>query len=413
MTNILDGAASPGRGLPGVLGTPSPVMGGGAWSPGLPPRDMCLGASLLPPDMPLSPRESCRMPLSPRESCRQPSPVRHSSAPLVAHVPTDALLSPRHPLLSPRQLPSPRQTSGPLLSPRQTSAQRVSSLRREGSLEVLPVGHLSPAPSPREPTRRLTREPRAPTLPPFFYEADEDDPIDLALLQELVALNLEVSARLNIRRIRPGEYEIESVRVSLFWQSSELHVRVRKNTKRQKRNSRSKLEVEEENSSSSGSAMLLSVYLRQLANVDTRKREADQVDAIAAAAAFAGVTGGKGLTGGHMGHGVSAALRMQSGSIAGMDTPKMPTGPQMLSHCIDPAPSPPMPRPMLPGSRPHPTMDTTAPGSIAGQAIAAFSPRATSRMSPVVQAPPSMFDTAPAAPGTGSTRLGISPMRTM
>merc|ERR1712217_98630 len=72
------------------------------------------------------------------------------------------------------------------------------------------------------------------SLPPFFYEADPSDPMDVALLQELVALNLEVSARLNIKRVKPGEYEIESVRVSLYWQTAELFVRARRRKKRRK-----------------------------------------------------------------------------------------------------------------------------------------------------------------------------------
>eukprot|EP00933_Yihiella_yeosuensis_P077067 TRINITY_DN87160_c0_g1_i1.p1 TRINITY_DN87160_c0_g1~~TRINITY_DN87160_c0_g1_i1.p1 ORF type:complete len:347 (+),score=4.52 TRINITY_DN87160_c0_g1_i1:37-1041(+) len=62
------------------------------------------------------------------------------------------------------------------------------------------------------------------SLPPFFYEADTSDPIDVAVLQELVSLNLEASTRLNIKRLKPGSYEIEGGRMSFQWRSSELYV---------------------------------------------------------------------------------------------------------------------------------------------------------------------------------------------
>lgn len=124
---------------------------------------------------------------------------------------------------------------------------------------------------------------------------------------------MEVSARLNIRRLRPGEYEIENVKVSLFWQTAELYVRVRKPARRKGRLSRQKLDAPDQEEQAGASTLPLSNYLRQLANVDTRKRESDYVDAMAAAAAFAGVTGGRGLTGGHAGQG--AALRLPSGPI--------------------------------------------------------------------------------------------------
>lgn len=139
------------------------------------------------------------------------------------------------------------------------------------------------------------------SLPPFFYEADPTDPMDVALLQELVALNLEVSARLNIKRIRPSEYEIEGERISLYWQTAELCVRARRPRKRGRR-SRRRLSGsnDDDDDGHDNSEMLLASYLRQLANVEPRcQQNVDQkatADSFAAAAAFAGVTGG------HTGH---------------------------------------------------------------------------------------------------------------
>merc|ERR1712194_185748 len=148
------------------------------------------------------------------------------------------------------------------------------------------------------------------SLPPFFYEADPTDPMDVALLQELVALNLEVSARLNIKRMKPGEYEIESVRVSLYWQTAELFVRARRRKKRRK-------------SAGDDGAIddvdtPLAMYLRQLANVDNQPKKLTTeppFDPEAAAAAFANATGGSGVSGGVCG---------PSFSRMGATTPEMP-----------------------------------------------------------------------------------------
>jgi len=137
------------------------------------------------------------------------------------------------------------------------------------------------------------------SLPPFFYEADPTDAMDVALLQELVALNLEVSARLNIKRSRPGEYEIEGVRVSLYWQTAELYVRARRpGRKRGRRRSKRRAssvqgtDGEEEGSGKEGGEAPLAVYLRELANVDSRKVAImdPKIDSAVAAAAFAGAT---------------------------------------------------------------------------------------------------------------------------
>lgn len=122
--------------------------------------------------------------------------------------------------------------------------------------------------------------------------------MDVALLQELVALNLEVSARLNIKRIKQGEYEVEGVRVSLYWQTAELFVRAKR---RKKRRSRRKLVVsnhdgdpnEEDNLVLDDVDTPLAIYLRQLANVEKEPMTPfldPSIDAEAAAAAFATAT---------------------------------------------------------------------------------------------------------------------------
>mmetsp|Transcript_64153 Transcript_64153/g.180568 ORF Transcript_64153/g.180568 Transcript_64153/m.180568 type:complete len:176 (-) Transcript_64153:94-621(-) len=127
--------------------------------------------------------------------------------------------------------------------------------------------------------------------------------MDVALLQELVALNLEVSARLNIKRVRPGEYEVEGERVNLYWQTAELCVRARRPGRKRGRRSRRRQaspNEEEEEDTQDSAEMLLSAYLRQLANVESRGLPAadQQVDSIVAATAFAGATGGPSRLGG-------------------------------------------------------------------------------------------------------------------
>lgn len=198
------------------------------------------------------------------------------------------------------------------------------------STPVLGPGRL-PSPGPCASLLDVPRQDLADglSLPPFFYEADPDDPMDVALLQELVALNLEVSARLNIRRLRPGEYEIEGLRASLFWQTAELFVRARpakSERKRRRRPSGRDAEQGDEDGDGHGEVPLAS-YLRQLANVGTRRAVSDHVDALAAAAAFEGITGGAGV-------GSAGSLRplMGSGSsgmyspVAGPSAPMSPLG---------------------------------------------------------------------------------------
>jgi len=128
------------------------------------------------------------------------------------------------------------------------------------------------------------------SLPPFFYEADPTDAMDVALLQELVALNLEVSARLNIKRLRPGEYEIEGVRVSLYWQTAELYVRARRPCRKRGRRGRRRSVSDDEEEGNFETPLTL--YLRELANVDSKQVALmdPEVDSAVAAAAFAGAT---------------------------------------------------------------------------------------------------------------------------
>eukprot|EP00932_Pfiesteria_piscicida_P018995 SRR837773.5832.p1 GENE.SRR837773.5832~~SRR837773.5832.p1 ORF type:complete len:223 (-),score=8.82 SRR837773.5832:74-691(-) len=185
--------------------------------------------------------------------------------------------------------------------------------------------------------------------------------MDVELLQELVALNLEVSARLNIRRIHEGVYDIEGVRADLFWRDEELWVRAQKAESKSRRRSN-----EMEESLEGGEAVRLATYLRQVANVDAKQTPSDQIDAMAVAAAFAGITGGAGLTG-------NFGNRPQSpgGSVSGSTTPV--TG-------WAPAPTmamPRVPRLSLPGSisgglSAPPSIRINAPVGLAGQAAAAF-----------------------------------------
>lgn len=255
----------------------------------------------------------------------------------------------------------------------------------DASVQHTAAGALSPRMRCREalPEKPVhSEDPSKASLPPFFYEADQDDPMDAALLQELVALNLEVSARLNIKRLRPGEYEVEGMRVSLFWQTAELYVRARK--PRKNRNSRTNLDAAADEALGSNSTPL-AAYLRKLANVDTRKRESDQVDAIAVAAAFAGATGGRGLAGGRASSpGPAAALRSLSphGSMqASHVVPMFGSGAESPSGAVSPAaPFPAMPMFGAPGAAQAmpPSAGASAvegPGSLAGQALAAFTPR--------------------------------------
>jgi len=128
------------------------------------------------------------------------------------------------------------------------------------------------------------------SLPPFFYEADPTDAMDVALLQELVALNLKVSARLNIKRLRPGEYEIEGVRVSLYWQTAELYVRARRPCRKRGRRGRRRSASDDEEEGNCETPVTL--YLRELANVESKHVSLmdPEVDSAVAAAAFAGAT---------------------------------------------------------------------------------------------------------------------------
>ncbi|CAE8631958.1 unnamed protein product [Polarella glacialis] len=128
------------------------------------------------------------------------------------------------------------------------------------------------------------------TLPPFFYEADTTDPMDVALLQDLVALNLEVSARLNIIRLRPGKYKVEGGTIRIVWQDDELLVRARPPRRRPQSATRSDGEESGEVCLlPEGSEMKLSAFLRQLANVGVSsfvKPKEQSLDALAAAYAL-------------------------------------------------------------------------------------------------------------------------------
>lgn len=141
------------------------------------------------------------------------------------------------------------------------------------------------------PTSRKGDQAGGLSLPPFFYEADPTDAMDVALLQELVALNLEVSARLNIKRLRPGEYEIEGVRVSLYWQTAELYVRARRPC-RKHRGRRGRRRSASDDEEEGNCETPLTLYLRELANVDSKHVSLmdPEVDSAVAAAAFAGAT---------------------------------------------------------------------------------------------------------------------------
>jgi len=126
-----------------------------------------------------------------------------------------------------------------------------------------------------------------PSLPPFFYEADPTDTVDVALLQELVALNLEVSARLNIKRLRPGVYDVEGGRVNLYFgANSELYVRAPGAKDRSPRKDAAE--------SDAGSDMPLAAFLRELANVSMEVQELNEAakatDALTAAYKFASST---------------------------------------------------------------------------------------------------------------------------
>lgn len=95
-------------------------------------------------------------------------------------------------------------------------------------------------------------------LPPFLYDEDASDPIDAAVLQHLIALHKEASTRLNIRRLRIGEYEIEGRRVSLKFTSGRLMVTAPGNGGgRRRRRRRSEEDADTP----------LAQYLRDVANV--------------------------------------------------------------------------------------------------------------------------------------------------
>lgn len=204
------------------------------------------------------------------------------------------------------------------------------------------------------------------SLPPFFYEADSQDAMDVALLQELVALNLEVSARLNIRRVRQGEYDVEGVRASLFWNSEELWVRAKQSGAKRRRRSKSKGRSEEDDGEEDGQDVSLATYLRQLANVDTRERQTDHVDAIAAAAAFAGVTGGVGIAGAFRPHSPAPGCASGSSTPPGPGPRSASPGPLLLhARTLSPAGSVTI--------LPAPSSITLGGGiGLAGQALAAL-----------------------------------------
>lgn len=111
------------------------------------------------------------------------------------------------------------------------------------------------------------------SVPPFFYDADVDDPIDTAMLHELVALNLDVSVRLNVQRLGPGKYEIEGRQVHLSFEGDKLLVdddqEKGTQTSRQRGAQTQKRFSGSTNSDSDGelAAMPLAEYLRQVANV--------------------------------------------------------------------------------------------------------------------------------------------------
>jgi len=254
------------------------------------------------------------------------------------------------------------------------------------------------SPSPPMPRRDPVGEL---SLPPFFYEADPTDSMDVALLQELVALNLEVSARLNIKRLRPGEYEIEGVRVRLSWQNEELFVHLRRRApsrRPQRRLSRPRDAVEEDEQEGSDGAdvaeMPLAAYLRQLANVDQRRLALmdPQIDSAVAAAAFAGATGGGLPTGFH----------------GGPSLPPPPPSyapPPLFALATGPAPgwaSPvPVPRAASPVPVPVPRAASPVPVPRAASPVSAHTPLG-SHIGP--------YHTTAMAAATAS-RVGASPLR--
>lgn len=206
-----------------------------------------------------------------------------------------------------------------------------------------------------------------PSLPPFFYEADPDDAMDAELLQELVALNLEVSARLNIKRVQEGEYDIEGVRTSLYWHDGGLCVRATRSSTKKRRRSKRRHESGD-GASDEGEVLRLATYLRQVANVDVRHKPtnsncSDDLDAVVAA--FACITGGAGLTGSF------AAPRPKSPSNGGSCGSGTVAWGGALGANLSTA---------LPGFSPSGSMQLSqppfvrvaAPGGLAGQAMVAL-----------------------------------------
>lgn len=189
-------------------------------------------------------------------------------------------------------MPGPFMPMGTAPVPRCPSSENLLAPGRRGHRSV-PAPPLHCNPPPPEPAAAVGEL----SLPPFFYEADTTDAVDVALLQELVALNLEVSARLNIKRLKPGEYEIEGVRASMYWQNGELQVCLRRPG--QKRGRRGRRRSGSFSAEDGSEELPLAKYLRELANVDSRKLTImdPKIDSAVAAMAFAGATaGGIGLS---------------------------------------------------------------------------------------------------------------------
>ncbi|CAK0878560.1 unnamed protein product, partial [Prorocentrum cordatum] len=121
--------------------------------------------------------------------------------------------------------------------------------------------------------------PRDTSPPPFFYDADAADPVDVELLRELVALNRAVQARLNVRRVAPGRYVLEGCPVSIGLRGSrQLVVRPLRSVDDERSRSHYPSDDEgDEDSMEDGDEpdgacsefeeVPLGTYLRQLANV--------------------------------------------------------------------------------------------------------------------------------------------------